>query len=101
MMAKKPAKQVPIAKKATAKPARPAVKKPAKKPAKFEPILKVEWSDVDMCFVGSIPGIRGRCCHGSNTGDVYDQLVEIVLWLDHDSRVALIAKLDYRSIRRD
>jgi len=75
-------------------------KKPAKQVAKLEPILKVGWSDEDMCFVGSIPGIRGRCCHGSNTGDVYDQLVEIILWLDEDSRVALMAKCDDRTRQR-
>lgn len=50
-----------------------------------EPILKVEWSDEDCCFVGSVPGIVGKCCHGYNTVDVYDQLVEIILAFDPEN----------------
>ena len=27
---------------------------------------RVEWSDVDQCFVGSCPGVIGPCCHGDD-----------------------------------
>ena len=37
----------------------------------------VEWSDEDQCYVGSILGWIGRCCHGDNEEDVYRQLCQI------------------------
>ncbi len=38
----------------------------------------VEWSDEDQCYVGSIPGWIGKCCHGDNEEDVYRQLCRIL-----------------------
>ena len=26
----------------------------------------VEWSDEDKCYVGSVPGWIGKCCHGDD-----------------------------------
>ncbi|MDY6973435.1 MAG: toxin-antitoxin system HicB family antitoxin [Thermodesulfobacteriota bacterium] len=38
----------------------------------------VEWSDEDQCYVGSIPGWIGKCCHGDNEEKVYRQLCQIL-----------------------
>jgi predicted HicB family RNase H-like nuclease len=38
----------------------------------------VEWSDDDECYVGSIPGWIGKCCHGEDEMKVYKQLVQIL-----------------------
>ena len=38
----------------------------------------VEWSDEDQCYVGSIPGWIGKCCHGNKEEDVYRQLCQIL-----------------------
>ena len=38
----------------------------------------VEWSDEDNCYIGSIPGFLGPCCHGDNEQDVYKQLCKIL-----------------------
>ena len=38
----------------------------------------VEWSDEDQCYVGSVPGWLGACCHGDNEEKVYHQLCRIV-----------------------
>ena len=38
----------------------------------------VEWSDEDQCYVGSVPGWIGKCCHGDNEEDVYHQLCQIL-----------------------
>ncbi len=38
----------------------------------------VEWSDEDQCYVGSIPGWIGKCCHGDNEEDVYHELCQIL-----------------------
>ena len=38
----------------------------------------VEWSDEDNCYVGSIPGFLGPCCHGDDEQDVYKQLCKIL-----------------------
>lgn len=38
----------------------------------------VEWSDEDQCYVGSIPGWIGKCCHGDNEEEVYHELCQIV-----------------------
>ncbi len=38
----------------------------------------VEWSDEDQCYIGSIPGWIGKCCHGDNEEDVYRQLCRIL-----------------------
>jgi predicted HicB family RNase H-like nuclease len=43
----------------------------------------VEWSDDDTCYVGSVPGWIGQCCHGNDEEDVYRQLCRIVdEWID-------------------
>jgi predicted HicB family RNase H-like nuclease len=38
----------------------------------------VEWSEEDQCYIGSIPGWIGKCCHGDNEEDVYRQLCQIL-----------------------
>lgn len=38
----------------------------------------VEWSDKDKCYVGSVPGWIGKCCHGMDEMNVYKELCEIV-----------------------
>jgi len=38
----------------------------------------VEWSEEDNCYVGSVPGWIGRCCHGNHEMSVYHQLCTIV-----------------------
>ena len=38
----------------------------------------VEWSEEDQCYVGSIPGWIGKCCHGDNEENVYRQLCQIL-----------------------
>ncbi|MBW1706785.1 MAG: toxin-antitoxin system HicB family antitoxin [Deltaproteobacteria bacterium] len=38
----------------------------------------VEWSDEDQCYIGSIPGWIGKCCHGDNEVEVYHQLGQIL-----------------------
>ena len=37
----------------------------------------VEWSNEDNCYVGSILGPLGPCCHGDTESDVYRELCEI------------------------
>lgn len=41
-------------------------------------IKLVEWSKKDQCYVGSVPGFIGPCCHGQNEADVYKELCEIL-----------------------
>jgi predicted HicB family RNase H-like nuclease len=38
----------------------------------------VEWSEEDQCYVGSVPGWVGKCCHGSNEIKVYEELSNIL-----------------------
>lgn len=38
----------------------------------------VRWSDEDQCYVGSVPGWIGDCCHGDDDADVYRNLCGIV-----------------------
>ena len=38
----------------------------------------IEWSDEDHCYVGSIPGWIGKCCHGDNEEAVYHELCQIL-----------------------
>ncbi len=38
----------------------------------------VSWSDEDQCYVGSIPGWVGPCCHGDNEAKVYQELCQIL-----------------------
>ncbi len=43
----------------------------------------VEWSEEDNCYVGSIPGWIGKCCHGDDEIQVYRELSEILEeWID-------------------
>jgi predicted HicB family RNase H-like nuclease len=43
----------------------------------------VEWSEEDQCYVGSVPGWIGKCCHGDDEAGVYRQLCAIVEeWID-------------------
>ena len=43
----------------------------------------VEWSEEDQCYIGSVPGWIGKCCHGSNEEKVYRKLCQIVdEWID-------------------
>jgi len=38
----------------------------------------VEWSDEDQCYIGSIPGWIGKCCHGDDEEAVYRKLCQIL-----------------------
>ena len=39
----------------------------------------VEWSEEDQCYIGSVPGWIGKCCHGDNEEKVYrKKLCQIV-----------------------
>jgi predicted HicB family RNase H-like nuclease len=38
----------------------------------------VEWSEEDQCYIGSVPGWIGKCCHGNDEMKVYQELCEIV-----------------------
>ena len=38
----------------------------------------VYWSEEDRCYIGSIPGWIGPCCHGDKEIDVYEKLGTIV-----------------------
>lgn len=38
----------------------------------------VEWSEEDKCYVGSIPGWIGKCCHGEDEMKVYSELSSIL-----------------------
>jgi predicted HicB family RNase H-like nuclease len=38
----------------------------------------VEWSDQDQCYIGSVPGWIGKCCHGDHEEKVYRELCQIV-----------------------
>lgn len=41
-------------------------------------IKLVEWSEEDQCYIGSIPGWIGQCCHGEDEEKVYHKLCQIV-----------------------
>ena len=41
-------------------------------------IKLVEWSEEDQCYIGSVPGWIGRCCHGEKEEDVFRELCGIV-----------------------
>ena len=41
-------------------------------------IKLVEWSEEDECYVGSIPGWIGKCCHGDDEMKVYSELNTIL-----------------------
>jgi len=38
----------------------------------------VEWSEEDKCYVGSVPGFIGPCCHGDKEEEVYKKLCTIL-----------------------
>ena len=38
----------------------------------------VEWSKEDGCYVGSVPGWIGPCCHGDDEAKVYQELCDVV-----------------------
>ena len=38
----------------------------------------VEWSEEDQCYVGSVPGWIGKCCHGDNETKVYQELCQVL-----------------------
>ena len=43
----------------------------------------VEWSDEDQCYVGSVPGWIGPCCHGDDEAEVYKELCDVVAeWIE-------------------
>ena len=46
--------------------------------ARDQYIKLVEWSEEDQCYIGSIPGWIGQCCHGENEEKVYHELCRIV-----------------------
>lgn len=43
----------------------------------------VEWSEEDQCYIGSVPGWIGACCHGDNEEKVYHELCQIVEYPDN------------------
>jgi DNA-binding transcriptional regulator YiaG len=43
----------------------------------------IRWSEIDQCFIGSIPDLCGDCCHGRTEGAVLKQLEKIEAdWLE-------------------
>ncbi len=38
----------------------------------------IEWSDEDECYVGSVPGWFGKCCHGNDEITVYQKVCDII-----------------------
>ena len=38
----------------------------------------VEWSEEDGCYVGSVPGWIGPCCHGDDESVVFKELCAVV-----------------------
>ena len=38
----------------------------------------IAWSEEDKCYIGSVPGWIGTCCHGDNEEKVYHALCQIV-----------------------
>lgn len=38
----------------------------------------VAWSEEDGCYVGSVPGWIGPCCHGDDEAQVYEELCGVV-----------------------
>ena len=38
----------------------------------------VEWSDVDNCYVGTVPGLIYVGCHGDDRQQVHEELCQIV-----------------------
>jgi len=38
----------------------------------------VRWSDEDRCYIGSVPGWIGDCCHGDREEDVYREICRIL-----------------------
>lgn len=46
--------------------------------ARDQYIKLVEWSEEDQCYIGSIPGWIGQCCHGENEEKVYHELCQLV-----------------------
>lgn len=52
----------------------------------------VEYSEDDGCYIGSVPGWIGKCCHGDDELQVYKELTKIVdEWIE-------IYKQDKRSL---
>jgi len=38
----------------------------------------VEWSEEDGCYIGSVPGWIGKCCHGDDELEVYQEVGEVL-----------------------
>ena len=38
----------------------------------------VEWSEEDQCYIGSVLGWIGVCCHSGDEQDAYRELCQIV-----------------------
>ena len=38
----------------------------------------VEWSEEDNCYIGSVPGWIGKCCHGDDELKVYQEVCEVI-----------------------
>ena len=56
----------------------------------------IEWSQEDQCYIGSIPGWIGKCCHGDNKKEVYKRLYQILdEWIKiyEDDNIPLPANL--------
>lgn len=60
-----------------------------KKDQYFQYLKLVEWSEEDQCYVGSIPGWIGKCCHGDNEEVVFHELGQILdEWIKIDQNSA-------------
>ena len=58
----------------------------------------VEWSDEDQCYIGSVPGWIGKCCHGNNEEKVYRELCRIVdEWIEIYEKDGVPLKVLYQT----
>ena len=54
----------------------------------------VEWSEEDQCYIGSVPGWIGKCCHGDNEMEVYKELCQILdEWIEIYKKDGIILPL--------
>jgi len=51
-------------------------KQPVKANKRYRKIVK--WSDEDLCYIGTCPGLFYGGCHGDNEAGVYEELCKIV-----------------------
>ena len=39
----------------------------------------VEWSEEDQCYIGSVPGWIGKCCHGKMKKKFIENFVKLLM----------------------